>query len=510
MSRLLRNGISGYLGSLTTLAIGLVLTPFMVRHLGQEGFGVWVLVTSLALYLALLDFGMGDAVMRYVAVARARGDESGVCGVVSTAFGIYLIAGLLSVLVAGGMAYIALPALDVPPNLLDAAQMFLLGLGVGGLFWLPAKAWDGALRGAQRFDLANGIQILNSLVLAGGTVLVLGNDGGLHGLAVLNAAAGLAVAAAQVMVGVWAVAGARVRRGRFDRGLAKTLVRYSGWISVVNVSYQVYARFDAVLLAIFFPIAAITPYNVSYRAASLLGEALKPVLKLLLPMATTLHTQRKDRELRTLFLLSTRIALAASLAGGITLGFLGERLIRLWIGASLAAGTPVLLAFLAFFAISNLVSPAREVLKGQNRLRLLGFTAVGDTVANIALSAALARPFGIVGVALGSLIPSAVVSLGVLLPSVTRQLGLTAREFFGEVVAASVLPSGVLVLLLPAITRLVPADSWSRCGLIASLSVATFACLYLVSPGSSFERGLIRDRLRRRGQARFASAKEAP
>jgi O-antigen/teichoic acid export membrane protein len=509
MSRLLKNSISGYLGSLTTMAIGLVLTPFMVRQLGHDGFGVWVLVTSLALYLALLDFGMGDAVMRYVAVARADRDESGVCGVVSTAFRIYLIAGLLSVLVAAGMAYVALPALDVPPDLLGAAQTLLVGLGVGAFFWLPGKVWDGALRGAQRFDLANGIQILNSLILAGGTVLVLRNDGGLRGLAVLNVLAGVAVAAAQVAVGSWAVAGARVRRGRFERRLAGVLARYSGWIAVVNVSYQVYARFDAVLLAIFFPIAAITPYNVAYRAASLLGEALKPVLKLLLPMAATLHTRRQDRELRLLFLLSTRIALAASLAGGITLSFLGERLIRLWIGASLEEGTPVLLVFLAFFAISNMVSPAREVLKGQSRLKLLGYTAVGDTVANVALSAALARPLGLVGVALGSLVPSAIVSLAVLLPSVMRQLGLSAREFFDEVVAVSVLPSGVLALLLLAVTRVVPADSWPACGLIALLSVATFVFVYMLSPGSSLERGLVRDRLRRL-PARPASVKEVP
>src|SRR4029453_1454591 len=122
--------------------------------------------------------------------------------------------------------------------------------------------------------------------------------------------------------------------------------------------------------------------------------------------------------------------------------------------------TPVLLVFLVFFAISNLAAPAREVLKGQGWVRLLALTAVGDTIANIALSAALVRPLGPVGVALGSLVPFAVVNLALLLPSVVRRLGLSAREFFGQVVAVSVLPSLVLTLLLVVFTRLVPPATW--------------------------------------------------
>ena len=42
------------------IAIGLVLMPFTVRHLGAADYGLWMLVASLTYYLQLLDLGYGS------------------------------------------------------------------------------------------------------------------------------------------------------------------------------------------------------------------------------------------------------------------------------------------------------------------------------------------------------------------------------------------------------------------------------------------------------------------
>lgn len=39
------------------LALGLVLMPFTVRHLGTSQYGLWMLVASLTSYFQLLDLG---------------------------------------------------------------------------------------------------------------------------------------------------------------------------------------------------------------------------------------------------------------------------------------------------------------------------------------------------------------------------------------------------------------------------------------------------------------------
>jgi O-antigen/teichoic acid export membrane protein len=365
------------------------------------------------------------------------------------------------------------------------------------------------LRGAQRYDLANALQIGYSVVLASGTALVLLSGGGLAEIAWVNLVASVLLAAGQTIVGRLAVPEARLVRHAVQRRLARELVGFSSWVFLTNISYRVYTHFDAVILAIFLPVRVITPYNLGYRVAALLGEGLYPVLKLLFPLAAELHMRREREALRRLLVQGTKVALAISVAGGITLWFLGEALIRLWIGPGLEEATPILQLFVVFFVISNTTQPAREVLKGQGRIRLLAMLAVADTVLNLGLSAVLVQFYGAPGVAVGSVIPVALASL-VLLRRTLRQHGIGVGEFIRSVVGPSIVPTVGTIALLLVLGWLVPVAGWL--GLIASglLAIITFCTLYLLSPGGVAEREQLVSRLRQMRSGSKVSAEEAP
>lgn len=53
--------------------VGLLYTPFMLRCLGQNEYGLYSLVASVIAYLTILDFGFGNAIIRYTAKFRAEG-----------------------------------------------------------------------------------------------------------------------------------------------------------------------------------------------------------------------------------------------------------------------------------------------------------------------------------------------------------------------------------------------------------------------------------------------------
>ena len=509
MSQFLKNSISGYLSSATTIVIGLLLTPLLVRQLGQQAYGLWVLVTSLAIYLTLLDLGVADAVTRYVARARAINDSNQVTSVVSTAFAVYLVGGLLSLIVTLLLVFLLLPSLNTPEELLPTAQWLLTSLGIGSMVILSCRVFDGALRGAQRYDLANALQIGYSVALAGGTALVLLRGGGLAEIAWVNIGASVLLAAGQTIVGRLAVPGARIVRNGVHRGLARELVGFSSWVFLTNISYRVYTHFDAVVLAIFLPVRALTPYNLGYRVAALLGEGLYPVLKLLFPIASELHMRQEREALHRLLVQGTKVALAISVAGGITLWFLGEALIRLWIGPGLQEATPILYLFVVFFVISNTSQPAREILKGEGRIRFLAMLAVADTVLNLALSAVLVQFYGAPGVAVGSVIPVALASL-VLLRRTLRHQGIAPTEFIRAVVGPSVVPATGTIALLLVLGWLAPVSGWL--GLIATglLSIITFCTLYLLSPGGAVEREQLVGRLRQMRARSKVAVKETP
>ena len=53
--------------------VGLLYTPYMLRMMGQSEYGLYSLVTSVIAYLTIMDFGFGNAIIRYTAKFRAEG-----------------------------------------------------------------------------------------------------------------------------------------------------------------------------------------------------------------------------------------------------------------------------------------------------------------------------------------------------------------------------------------------------------------------------------------------------
>src|SRR5687767_1555700 len=89
---------------IVTLVVGLFLVPFVLRRLGEEGYGAWVFVNSVAGYTGLLYLGFGPTVCRFVAHHRARDEWDRINQVVSSVIAVYCAAGAIVLLLAAGFA----------------------------------------------------------------------------------------------------------------------------------------------------------------------------------------------------------------------------------------------------------------------------------------------------------------------------------------------------------------------------------------------------------------------
>src|SRR5689334_9814937 len=67
-----RNVSMNYLAIIANLAIGLLMLPFNVTHLGTATYGLWMLAASINSHFSLLDLGYGGAITKFVAHYRAH------------------------------------------------------------------------------------------------------------------------------------------------------------------------------------------------------------------------------------------------------------------------------------------------------------------------------------------------------------------------------------------------------------------------------------------------------
>jgi hypothetical protein len=54
------------------MVVGLWLTPFMLTHIGQRDYGLWLVGAQILAYLMMLDFGIVALLPRETAYAMGR------------------------------------------------------------------------------------------------------------------------------------------------------------------------------------------------------------------------------------------------------------------------------------------------------------------------------------------------------------------------------------------------------------------------------------------------------
>ena len=157
-SSVARSTVSNYLGTGLLLGVWFFLTPFMVSRLGKTDYGLWVLITPLAAYGAVLSSGIGSAVTKYVAEYRAQDDSEGASAVIATSLWIYCAFGVLVIVLGVLFAPLAPHVIRVPARQDHVTSTVVILAAITVAVELPATTAIAALRSMHRFDLINVIQ----------------------------------------------------------------------------------------------------------------------------------------------------------------------------------------------------------------------------------------------------------------------------------------------------------------------------------------------------------------
>jgi O-antigen/teichoic acid export membrane protein len=114
------------------------------------------------------------------------------------------------------------------------------------------------------------------------------------------------------------------------------------------------------------------------------------------------------------------------------------------------------------------------VLKGSGEVRHVAMVNIVTGLVNLALSSMLIKPFGLVGVAVGTLIPIAAASIFVLFPAACRRVGVSVPHAFRFAVWPTIWPAVVVGFCMQGVKLVSPGT------LLAVVAEAMLACVLYV------------------------------
>lgn len=462
--------------------VSFFLSPFVVHKLGADGFGVWSLVAGLLGYLGLLDIGIRQAVNKYVAHYHAVGEHDECTANVSVALTIFVVAASLAIILSVLLA-LSLPWLfNIPDDLLEDAQLIVALGGLTVAMSLIVGVYGGIISGVQRFDVQALLEILTALLRAGGTVAVLSFGYGLIGLSLVHVAASIInflnyrFAARKLYPEVQPTIVSLVNER------TRQLLSFSVSTFAIVVLSMVIFNSDNIVIAVLLPVEAIAYYAIAANLVSQAGTLTTAFSYLLTPRVSALSSQRRP-EIPEQVITIGKYAMLLILPVALSFLIRGETFLRLWMGPEIAAESTVVLTLLSFLLwLNSGRSIVISSLTGLGKHQKLIPAFVGEAFANITISVALAQSIGIVGVAIGTLVPGAVVS-GVIIPRYLRQaVNISLRDYYLQTLIVPTVsavpfaiatygleqatnPSGLIVFFLQILILLplIPAFAWIIC-----------------------------------------------
>ncbi|PWL50342.1 MAG: polysaccharide biosynthesis protein, partial [Clostridiales bacterium] len=145
--------------------VSMVFTPVMIRMLGQNEYGLYTLVLSVAAYLNLLNFGFGASYMRFYARFREHGTEDDI----KRLNGLFLLTFIVIAAVALAAGLMVAENVDLlkktlTPDEVARARVLIRVLSINLAFTLIASVFTSFITAQERFVFQKSVQIVKNLL----------------------------------------------------------------------------------------------------------------------------------------------------------------------------------------------------------------------------------------------------------------------------------------------------------------------------------------------------------
>lgn len=413
------------------IAVGFFLSPFILHHLGDDAFGLWVLIFSLTGYYGIFDFGIRSSLVRYVSKFQATGDREELARLINTSLFTYTCIGLILLFPTFVGSFYVDRMFHVPAAFIRDARLLFLMVGVSLAMGFPLGISGGILEGLQRFYLLNWTNIVSTLLRAVLIVLALRHGLGLLTVALVTVSLPLVAAAVRAVFAHYLLT---VPYGwRYvSRSSLKQVASYGSVTFMIIVAGRLRFKTDAVIIGTFLSAGAITFFSIGGRLVDYATEVVSSLAQIFTPMSSHFHATGDYEQLRKIFVAGNRACAFVSFPLAVILIVMGKSIIEAWVGPRYVSSYLVLLILLIPSTLYMAQGTSTRILFGMSLHKALAYVTLMEGIANLVLSIALIRPLGIVGDAIGTGIPLLCTSLLFLPRHLCRQLQIPVSVFLIE------------------------------------------------------------------------------
>ena len=479
-----RSVVWNWAGVSISLITGFLLSPYLFRKLGPEGYGIWALSFSLIEYYWLLDLGVRSATAKFVAHYWTTGESAQLSEIMSTAVAYSC---LIAVFMLGVVAVAAARIegfFRISNSYHETFRALLILMTLSWCLGLIFNLFLAALEAVQRFDVTNRIAIITtgSRAALWATLLYIG-----YGIVAL----GIATFANQCLMyalnyyyfrKILPTCQVSVRHAGFET--FKKMWSFGIHTFLQTVSMMGLNQGPPILIGHFLPTEFVGFYNLPIRLLQYTVEFIGRIGIVTNVNAAAFAAREESKPLAKLAEYANRYCLAIFMPLAILLGIYGDQFFRLWIGPVGAAQAAPLLPILLIGYVLAIVAQfsSSMLLQGLGKHQRYAKGLFAEALILVAVLWFVIPRWGILGAAWTCSILM-VLNRGIFAPFlVSKTLSLGFANYMGTIYIrplAAAVP--VIAFAWMARATLLPGFNWLQIFSAGALTgIFYYALAYLI------------------------------
>ncbi|HEX2269535.1 MAG TPA: oligosaccharide flippase family protein [Pyrinomonadaceae bacterium] len=474
----MKNVSVNYLVNGTELLIGIFMLPFNVAHLGQSAYGLWVLVASITIYFSMFDLGFGMANVKYVAKYRAQGDVQSLNETTSTIFCVFSAMGLLTFLVALALAWNLENFFSLTAEQARTGRIVFLCISAYVSLGFPFGVFGGIVNAYQRQYLNGMVAFVTAIVVAVVNVAVLLAGYGLAELVMATMAVRVLSYVAYALNAYRVFPELRIRPGFFSFDRLREVTGFSFFILIIDLANKLNYSTDTIVIGAVMGTAAVAVWAVAQRLIEIVQRITDQLNAVLFPVVVDSSTVERVDKLQKILIQGMRLSLAMVVPIATVLGLTARPVVMVWVGPNFEGAVNVIYILCIVVAVRVGNATSTVILKGAGLHKVLALSNFSMAVSNLVLSVLLVRWYGLIGVAIGTLIPIVVFSMFVVFPAACKRVELSRLTVLRESIWPATWPALVMAVFI-LLARPYSDGSWRWLVGQAILAALIYTALFL-------------------------------
>ncbi|MEP3836589.1 MAG: oligosaccharide flippase family protein, partial [Algibacter sp.] len=499
LSQLKKGAFLNYATIVLTNVIGLLMTPFILNHLGKSEYGIYLTIGALVGTISLLDFGLNNTIVRFVAKYRAENDSKGQENFLATTMLLYLI--ISTVIVSIGIIfynYIDTYFTKMNSNEIEIAKtiykIFIFNLAIG----LPGAALTGICYGHEDFVFPKTLNIIRYILRSITVVAVLLLGGKAISLVIIDSVFNVLIISITSYY-VFRKLKVKIKLHEFSLKFIKHIFSYSTWIFVFALVSLFQWKAGHWVLGRISPPEVLTIYGIGIVLGTYYGAFSTAISSVFLPRATKMSVDdASGEELTDMMIKIGRLSFIVLMFILTAFVLYGQQFVFLWVGGELGESGSfqswlIALMIMVAYTLPLVQGFGNSILEAKSKLRFKAILYLSFMLIGTILGALLAEKYEAIGMMVGTVIAWLIVQ-NVMNFYYHRTIGLNIPRFFKSLLNKTFVVV-VLALAIGYAINFIPGIGWWNFIIKAALYAMAFSVLMYNMGLIAFEKQLFKSTL---------------